>query len=238
MLIFPAIDIKDKKVVRLTKGDYDKVTIYSENPVEIARSFAAAGAKCMHVVDLDGAKDGELVNSDIIEKIVSSSGLFVEIGGGIRTRERIERYLDAGAGRVILGTAAVENPRFLREAVDKFGDKIAVGVDETGGFVAVDGWKTVTDIPALEFCKKLEAEGVGTIIFTDISKDGLMEGTNLEIYGELSEIKGLDVVASGGITYLDEISRLRSMGIYGAVLGKALYEGKLSLADALKAAKE
>ena len=237
MELFPAIDIRGAKVVRLTKGDYDVMKVYRDNPKEVAEEFLKAGANNLHVVDLDGARDGSLVNFDSIKALASTKGLFIEVGGGIRNMERIEAYLKLGVGRVILGTAAVKNYPFVEQAVKEFGDAVAVGVDAKDGMVAVSGWEEVTATDSLEFCKRLRDTGVKTVIYTDISKDGAMSGTNLEIYKKLSEIKGLDIVASGGITFENEIETLRDMGTYGAILGKALYEGKLDLSKALKIAK-
>lgn len=234
MELFPAIDIKDKKVVRLTYGDYDRMKIYSDSPSDIAKNFADCGAKNIHIVDLDGAKDGNIANFDIISGIAKNSGLFVEIGGGIRDEERIRKYLDCGAGRVIIGTAAVENFGLVQSAVKKFGSKIAVGVDAKNNRVAIHGWKTKTDIDSAEFCVKLRDAGVSTVIYTDISKDGALGGTNMEIYRRLSAVGGLDVIASGGITFYRELEELESIGVYGAILGKALYEGRMDLATAVK----
>ncbi len=237
MEIFPAIDIRNAKVVRLTKGDYDVMKVYRNDPTEVAKEFLDAGARNLHVVDLDGARDGSLANFDSIKALAATEGLFIEVGGGIRNMERIEAYLKLGVGRVILGTAAVKNYPFVEQAVKEFGNAVAVGVDAKDGMVAVSGWEEVTEIPSFQFCKRLRDTGVKTVIYTDISKDGAMSGTNLEIYKKLAEIKGLDIVASGGITYENEIKALRDMGTYGAILGKALYEGKLDLSRALKIAK-
>lgn len=237
MELFPAIDIRGAKVVRLTKGDYDVMKVYRDNPKEVAEEFLKAGANNLHVVDLDGARDGSLANFDSIKALAATKGLFIEVGGGIRNMERIEAYLKLGVGRVILGTAAIKNYPFVEQAVKEFGDAVAVGVDAKDGMVAVSGWEEVTATDSLEFCKRLRDTGVKTVIYTDISKDGAMSGTNLEIYKKLSIIKGLDIVASGGITYENEIKTLRDMGTYGAILGKALYEGKLDLSRALKIAK-
>ncbi len=233
MQIFPATDILGGKVVRLTKGDYNQVKIYADSPADMALEFMKVGATNLHMVDLDGAKDGVPVNFDAIRKAAEIKGLFIEIGGGIRNMQRIEDYLSLGVKRVILGTAAIRNYPFVEEAVKKYGDAIAVGVDAKDGFVAVSGWQETTNVKSVEFCKKLRDTGVSTVIYTDISKDGMLSGTNLEIYNELSEIKGLDIVASGGITYIDEIKKLNEMGIYGAIVGKAVYEGKLDLREAL-----
>ena len=234
MKIFPAIDIRDKKVVRLTFGDYDQMKIYADDPLQIAKNFCDCGSKNLHVVDLDGAKDGNLANFDVIEKIAKNCGMFVQVGGGIRDEQRIKQYIDCGVGRVILGTVAIENFAFVEQMAKKYGDKIAVGVDAKDGYVAIHGWKTVTDIDSVEFCQKLRDAGVKTVIYTDISKDGGMAGTNLKIYERLAEIKGLDIVASGGITFYDELTTLDKMGTYGAILGKALYEGLLDLKKAVE----
>ncbi len=236
MELFPAIDIRNAKVVRLTKGDYDVMKVYRDDPCEVAEEFIMAGAKNLHVVDLDGARDGSLANFDSI-KALANKKLFIEVGGGIRNMSRIEGYLNLGVGRVILGTAAVRNFDFVKQAVREFGDAIAVGIDAKEGMVAVSGWEEVTSIPSFEFCEKVRDAGVKTVIYTDISKDGAMSGTNLEAYQQLSEIKGLNIVASGGITFEEEIATLRDMGTYGAILGKALYEGKLDLKRALEIAK-
>lgn len=232
MFIYPAIDLRDGKVVRLTKGDYDRMEVYSSDPSEIARSFRLAGATHLHVVDLDGAKDGKLCNYEIISKLAAED-LFVEVGGGIRDEERIKAYLDAGVKRVILGSAAIENPDFAADMAKKYGDAIAVGVDASEGKVAIHGWKTITDVDSLDFCKQLVKNGVTTVIYTDISKDGTLSGTNLEIYGQLSQIEGLSVIASGGITFEHELVTLREMNLHGAILGKALYTGKLDLSRAI-----
>lgn len=238
MQIYPAIDLKNKQVVRLYKGDYAKETVYSDNPVATALSFKEAGAGNIHLVDLDGAKEGSPVNYGVIKDIVSETQLFAEVGGGIRDMRRIENYLKAGAGRVILGTAALENPDFLAEAVKEFGGSVAVGIDAKDGKVATRGWLDVSDTDAAEFAVRVRDAGVKTVIYTDISKDGTLSGTNMEVYGKLVKIGGLNVIASGGITYIDEIRQLARVGVYGAILGKALYAGLLNLADALRAAEE
>ena len=235
MQIFPATDILGGKVVRLTKGDYNQVKIYADSPAEMALEFMKDGATNLHMVDLDGAKDGTPVNFDAIKEAAKIEGLFIEVGGGIRNMQRIEDYLNLGVKRVILGTAAIRNYPFVEEAVKEFGNAVAVGVDAKNGFVAVSGWQETTNVNSVEFCKKLRDTGVSTVIYTDISKDGMLSGTNLEIYKELSEIKGLDIVASGGITFAHELETLSKMEIYGAIVGKAVYEGKLTLKDALAA---
>ena len=237
MELFPAIDLIGGCAVRLVKGDYAQKTVYSENPAEVAKSFAAAGAKYLHVVDLEGAKDGGTPNLETIKNIVEQGGLLVEVGGGIRSEEVISKYLDAGVFRVILGTAAVQNPAFLEEMVQKYGEKIAVGVDIKDGMVAIKGWTEVSQESCFDFCEKLQKIGVKTIICTDISKDGLLSGTNLELYKELSEKFSVDIVASGGVTTLDDVKKLAEMGMYGAILGKALYTGNIDLKAAVELTK-
>ena len=211
------------------QGDYDRETVYSLNPVEVARKFKEAGATCLHVVDLDGALEGDLINKDIIKRIVSETGLYVEAGGGVRSLQRIEQYLSAGVSRVILGSAAAENFTLVVDAVKFFGGKVAVGVDAKDGKVAVHGWKKVTDIDAVDFCRKLREVGLHTVIYTDISRDGMLGGANLAAYEELVKIKGLRIIASGGISGTDEIKKLTAMNVRGVVLGKALYDGVLDL---------
>ena len=237
MELFPAIDLIGGCAVRLVKGDYAQKTVYSDNPAEVAKSFAAAGAKYLHVVDLEGAKDGGTPNLETIQNIVENGGLLVEVGGGIRSEEVIQKYLDAGVFRGILGTAAVQNPAFLEEMVQKYGEKIAVGVDIKDGMVAIKGWTEVSAESCFDFCEKLQKIGVKTIICTDISKDGLLSGTNLELYKELSEKFSVDIVASGGVTTLDDVKKLAEMGMYGAILGKALYTGNIDLKAAVELTK-
>lgn len=237
MLIFPATDIYDGKVVRLYKGDYDQMTVYSDNPVEIARSFAACGAEYLHVVDLEGARDGTTPNSDVVRTLVKESGMLVEIGGGIRTEDTVKTYMDMGVARVILGTAAVTDPVFLKKMVALYGERIAVGVDIKDGFVAIKGWTEKSEVTCDAFFEKLQQIGVSTVICTDISKDGALSGTNLQLYRDLSEKYSMQIVASGGISTVEDILALRSMDIYGAILGKALYTGNLNLKEAVKLAK-
>lgn len=238
MELFPAIDLIGGCAVRLVKGDYAQKTVYSETPVEVARSFAEAGARYLHVVDLEGAKNGGTPNLETIKNIVETDGLLVEVGGGIRSEEVIKKYLDVGVFRVILGTAAVQNPAFLEEMVQKYGEKIAVGVDIKDGMVAIKGWTEVSCESCFDFCEKLQKIGVKTIICTDISKDGLLSGTNLELYKVLSEKFSVDIVASGGVTTLEDVKKLSDMGLYGAILGKALYTGNIDLKAAVQLTKE
>lgn len=237
MELFPAIDLIEGCAVRLVKGDYAQKTVYSTDPAAVARSFYEAGAKYLHVVDLEGAKSGETPNLKTIERIVSDSGLLVEIGGGIRSEEVVERYLSAGVFRVILGTAAVENPEFLAKMVEKHREKIAVGVDIKDGMVAIKGWTEVSKESCFSFCERLEKMGVQTVICTDISRDGLMAGTNLGLYEEMARRFSLNLVASGGVSTMDDIRKLKELGIYGAILGKALYTGAIDLKMAIKEAK-
>lgn len=236
MKIFPAIDLRDGKAVRLYQGDYDQMTVYSDSPVEVAKSFKAKGADCLHLVDLDGAKDGRLVNFDTIKEIVEEVDMYVEVGGGIRDEERIRQYLELGVGRVILGTIAVKDPEFLEAMVTKYGERIAVGVDARDGYVAVNGWKEITDRESFEFCRYLRDIGVKTVIYTDISRDGGLEGTNMEAYRKLQNIEGLEVTASGGISFEEEITALKDVAA-AAILGKAIYSGKLDLERAVKLAE-
>ncbi len=234
MKLFPAIDLKDKQVVRLYKGDYNQMTVYGTNPLETAKDFKAKGAEYLHVVDLDGAKDGDNPNFSIVAELAANSGLKVEIGGGIRNEEIIKRYIDAGVMRVILGTVAISDPDFVADMVNKYGDKIAVGVDMLDGKVATHGWTNVSEVDGFEFCEKLDEMGVATVICTDISKDGAMQGTNRELYKEMVKRFKFDTVASGGVSTLEDVSALNEMDIYGAILGKALYTGAIDLADAVK----
>ena len=236
MKIFPAIDLRDGKAVRLYQGDYDQMTVYSDSPVEVAKSFKAKGADCLHLVDLDGAKDGRLVNFDTIKEIVEEVDMYVEVGGGIRDEERIRQYLELGVGRVILGTIAVKDPEFLEAMVTKYGERISVGVDARDGYVAVNGWKEITDRESFEFCRYLRDIGVKTVIYTDISRDGGLEGTNMEAYRKLQNIEGLEVTASGGISFEEEITALKDVAA-AAILGKAIYSGKLDLERAVKLAE-
>ena len=237
MLIYPAIDIIDKQAVRLLRGDYEKKTVYSSSPLSVAKEFYSKGARQIHLVDLDGAKSGNTDNFEVIREISENTDMFIEIGGGIRTLERIEKYLEVGVKRVILGTAALEDRAFLKEALRKFGDAVSVGVDAKDSRVATHGWLNVTETDSFEFCKELFSIGVSHVIYTDISRDGAESGTNLEAYRRLSEIKGLKITASGGITFEKEIKTLSEMGIYGAILGKALYTGKLDLERAIALAR-
>lgn len=234
MLIFPAIDLYEGQAVRLFKGDYNRKTVYSDNPTEIAEDFKQAGASCIHIVDLEGARDGNTPNLDIVCDIKAKTGLFCEIGGGIRTMEVIDKYISSGMDRVILGTAAVKNPDFVREAVNKYKEKVAVGVDIKDGYVAIKGWTEKSEYDAFEFCKKMQDIGVKTIICTDISKDGAMIGTNRELYKELSKKFDINIVASGGVSSIDDVIALNEMNLYGAIIGKAYYTKAIDLKKAIE----
>ena len=234
MQIFPAIDLSGGKVVRLYQGDYEKMTVYGADPCAVARDFMAAGAKYLHVVDLDGAKDGTLANFDSISALAKQGGLYIEVGGGIRTEERIEKYLDLGVGRCILGTIAVKDFDFTRRMAQKYGDKIAVGVDARDGYVAVSGWLETSKEKGVDFCRRLYDAGVQTVIYTDISRDGAEQGTNLALYRELARIEGLHITASGGVSSIAELKELQAIGTHAAILGKALYTGRLDLREVIK----
>ena len=237
MLIYPAIDLYEGKAVRLFKGDYEKMTVYSDHPLEIAEDFQKAGATCLHTVDLEGAKSGETPNLEVIRHIVRNTDLFTEVGGGIRRMQVIERYLDAGIGRVILGTAAVTDRPFLERAAADYKEKIAVGVDIKDGYVAIKGWTEKSELNAFDFCKDLQQLGIRTIICTDISRDGAMKGTNVELYDKLREMLDMQIIASGGVSDMNDIIRLRSMDLYGAIIGKAYYTGAIDLKEAIAAAR-
>ena len=236
MILLPAIDLYDRKAVRLFKGDYENMTVYSENPIEIARDFEACGAKYIHMVDLEGAKDGTTPNLAIVEQVARETGLFVEIGGGIRSMDTVERYFAAGVQRVILGTAAVRDPDFLKAAVSRYGEKIAVGADVKDGKIAIKGWLETADVTLEAFLRDMEALGVRNVICTDISRDGAMRGTNLELYRTLSRKYAMDITASGGVSTMEDVRQLRAMDLYGAIIGKAYYTGAIDLKEALEAA--
>lgn len=237
MKLFPAIDLYGGKAVRLYKGRYEDMTVYSEDPCAVARDFVAAGARYVHLVDLEGAKDGTTPNLEIVTRIARETPLFVEIGGGIRTMETVRAYLENGVDRVILGTAAVTDEAFLVEALAAYGERIAVGVDIKDGFVAIKGWQESSAYDAFAFCEKMQRLGVKTIICTDISKDGAMQGTNRELYRTLSQKFSIDITASGGVSSLDDVRALRALDLYGAIIGKAYYIGAIDLSAALEVAK-
>ena len=237
MYIYPAIDLYGGKAVRLFKGEYSQMTVYSDDPVGVARDFAAAGASRIHLVDLEGAKTGKPANLSVIADIVKATGLFAQVGGGIRDMKTVESYLAIGVSRVILGTAAVRNPDFLKAALGTYGEKIAVGVDLKDGFVAIKGWTETSEIKAVDFFEKMQIFGVKTIICTDISRDGAMKGTNLKLYRELSARFAIDLIASGGVSSMEDVTALAAMGLHGAIIGKAYYVGAVDLKEAVEAAK-
>lgn len=237
MIILPAIDLYEKKVVRLFKGRYDQMTVYSENPLETAREFESCGASYVHIVDLEGAKDGTTPNIEIVKQIAGETNLNVEIGGGIRDMETVEKYISAGVNRIILGTAAVTDEAFLCSAVSKYGKKIAVGADIRDGYIAIKGWLEKSNYSTEKFLDYIQEKGISTVICTDISKDGAMRGTNLELYRKLSEKYSLNIIASGGVSAVSDIERLRNMNIYGAIIGKAYYTGAINLKEAIEVAK-
>ena len=237
MLILPAIDLYEGKAVRLYKGDYSQMTVYSNDPLSVAENFQVQGASWMHLVDLEGARSGETPNLDTVRRLVSSSNLSAEIGGGIRTLDTVSAYIDVGVKRVILGTAAVTDPTLVEKAVARYGNKIAVGVDLRDGFVAIKGWTESTALTGEDFCRRMQDAGVATIICTDISKDGAMGGTNTDLYTALSGKLSLNLIASGGVSSLDAVRRLRALDLYGAIIGKAYYTGDISLREAIEVAK-
>ena len=234
MKIFPAIDLFGGQAVRLYKGDYDQMTVYDPEPLNTVRKFEAAGASNLHLVDLEGAKTGQTTNLPTIEKLAKSTGLFIEVGGGIRNMDTVRRYLDAGASRVILGTAAVTDPDFTAQAVAQYGEKIAVGADLKDGKVAIKGWLETSQDTWEVFFEKMQALGVKTIICTDISKDGAMQGTNRALYKELTQRFSMDIIASGGVSSLEDIRALKAAGVHGAIIGKAYYTGAIDLAEAVR----
>lgn len=237
MLIFPAIDLYEGKAVRLFKGDYAQMTVYNENPLEVAHDFESNGATCLHIVDLEGARDGTTPNLETVCNLIRNTKLFCEIGGGIRSMETVERYMDVGVNRVILGTAAVKDPKFAEDAVKRFGERIAVGADLKDGYVAVKGWTEKSELSAFDFFDRMQQIGVRTVICTDISKDGAMNGTNHELYQTLSQKYKMQIVASGGVSSMEDVRKLAALNLYGAIIGKAYYTGAISLREAIEVAK-
>lgn len=233
MIIFPAIDIRNEKCVRLTQGDYSKMTIYGADPVEVAIKWQSKGAEYLHIVDLDGAKDGKRVNGAIIGKIAKNAEIPIQVGGGIRDTKAVEELLGIGVSRVIIGTGAIKDLKWLSELVRIYGEKICVSIDAKNGFVATDGWEQISEISAVEFAENLENIGVRTIVYTDIQKDGMLKGPNFKMYEELMGKVNLDIIASGGITTIGDIETLKRMGIYGAIIGKALYDEKIKLEEVI-----
>lgn len=237
MIIYPAIDLYEKKAVRLYQGDYANMTVYSEHPLSVAEDFVRQGATHVHLVDLEGAKTGQTPNLPVVEEIARQTGLFVEVGGGIRSMETVKTYLSAGVSRVILGTAALQDRAFLAEAVAAYGGKIAVGADVRDGCIAVKGWLETSACSLEDFLSQMQAAGVRTVVCTDISRDGAMRGANLALYRRLSAQFRMDIIASGGVSTLDDVRELQRMGLAGAIIGKAYYTGAIALNQAIEVAK-
>ena len=238
MDLFPAIDLLGGKAVRLLHGNYNDITVYSERPFDVACEFKKVGADYLHLVDLDGAKNGDTTNFELIKKIVSDSGLKVEVGGGIRNMEAVERYISLGVIRVIIGTAAVTDPDFLADAIKKYGEKIAVAVDIKDGFVATHGWLQTSKESCFDFCQRLQDLGVKTVICTDISKDGAMQGANNDLYKSLVQMFSMDIIASGGVSSIDDLISISKTGVKGAILGKSIYSGSIELKTAIATIKK
>lgn len=238
MIIFPAIDIKDNKCVRLTQGKFNKVKIYSDNPVDMAKKWEFLGAEFLHIVDLDGARNNDFTNRKSIDNIVKNIKIPVQIGGGIRSEERVKELLDLGVTRVIIGTMAVENQNLLEKIATKYADNLAVSIDAVNGKVATRGWETISDIESIDLCRFLEKINIKTVVYTDILRDGMLKGPNFDIYKMLSEKTTLDIIASGGVSTIEDITKLNSMKLYGAIIGKALYDQRISFKEAIKCLQE
>lgn len=234
MIIYPAIDMKDQSCVRLTQGSYEKMTVYEKDPVKVAKKWETMGAEILHLVDLDGAKNGNRVNQSVVEEILNNVKIPVQLGGGIRDTEGIKTLLNLGVSQVIIGTLALKEPDWIKEMIAIYGNRIIVSIDALNGLIATDGWQSVSDVKAIDFIKELKSYGLSRIVYTDIEKDGMLTGPNFRIYEELAQNVPIEVIASGGVTTLDDIKRLKAMNIYGAIVGKALYDGKLDLEEVLK----
>ncbi len=234
MIIYPAIDMKNQACVRLTQGDYDQVTVYEKDPVKVALRWEATGARVLHLVDLDGARSGERINEPVVREILSRVKIPLQLGGGIRDSRGVKDFLDLGVSRVIIGTAALKNPRWIRDMIRTYGERIVVSIDARGGMIATDGWESLSEVRAVDYIKTLASYGLCRIVYTDISRDGMLEGPNFDMYEDLLGEVSLEIIASGGITTLEDVRRLREMGLYGAIIGKALYDGKMTLEEVLK----
>lgn len=234
MIIYPAIDLKDQSCVRLTQGAYEKMTVYEKDPVKVAKRWETMGAEILHLVDLDGAKNGNRVNQPVVKEILKNINIPIQLGGGIRDTEGVKTLLDLGVSQVIIGTVALENPAWIKEMIEKYGDRIIVSIDAINGLIATHGWQVVTEVKAIDFVKQLKSYGLSRIVYTDIEKDGMLIGPNFQMYEELAEKVDIEVIASGGVTTLEDIKRLKAMNLYGAIVGKALYDGKLDLEEVLK----
>ncbi len=237
MYIFPAIDLFDKKAVRLLRGDYNRMTVYNNNPLSVAKTFEELGARYVHLVDLEGAKDGTTPNLTVVEEIAKETSLSVEIGGGIRSLETLDKYFSAGVDRAILGTSAINDRSFLLSALEKYGEKIVVGADVKDGRIAIKGWLETSNVELWDFLRDMESLGVKNIICTDISKDGAMSGTNTEMYKTMTERFSMNVIASGGVSTIEDVRALAKMGLFGAIIGKAYYTGAIDLKEAIEVAK-
>src|SRR5690606_6598549 len=231
MIIFPAIDILNGKCVRLIQGDYNREKVYSDSPVEMAKQWEEKGAEFIHIVDLDGAKSGKSINEAIILEIAKTVNVPVQVGGGIRSMQTVKTYLENGVNRVIIGTAAIQDEAFLKEAVETYGERIVVSLDAKNGYIATDGWTDTSDVKALDLVRKLENIGVKTIVYTDIAKDGMLQGPNLAEQKAINEATTMDVIAAGGVATKADVENLRRLGLYGGIIGKALYDGKLKLEE-------
>ncbi|GKV66815.1 MULTISPECIES: 1-(5-phosphoribosyl)-5-[(5-phosphoribosylamino)methylideneamino]imidazole-4-carboxamide isomerase [unclassified Sporosarcina] len=234
MILFPAIDIRGGKCVRLIQGDYDQEVIYNDSPTDMAQEWQRQGAEYIHVVDLDGAKTGDSLNRKAIEAIAKAVTIPVQVGGGIRTMDIVDSHIANGVARVIIGTAAIQDPEFLKQAIKKYGEKIAVSIDARNGLVATDGWTEMSDVKAVDLLQELDKIGVKTVVYTDIMKDGMLQGPNFEELQIMNEASSIDIIASGGVSTEEDISKLAAKDMYGAIIGKALYEGKLSLEKLLE----
>jgi phosphoribosylformimino-5-aminoimidazole carboxamide ribotide isomerase len=234
MIIYPAIDLKDKSCVRLTQGAYDKMTVYEKDPVKVAKRWESKGAEVLHLVDLDGAKNGERVNQSVVKEILENINIPIQLGGGIRDTKGVSTLLEMGVSQVIIGTEALKNPAWIKEMIQSYGNKIIVSIDAINGLIATNGWQSVSDVKVIEFVKSLKSYGLSRIVYTDIEKDGMLIGPNFQMYEELAKNISIEVIASGGVTTLEDIKRLQSMNLYGAIVGKALYDGKLDLEEVLK----
>lgn len=234
MIIYPAIDMKDSSCVRLTQGAYDKMTVYEKDPVKVAKRWESMGAEILHLVDLDGAKNGNRVNQPVVEEILKGINIPIQLGGGIRDTEGVKTLLELGVSQVIIGTVALENPAWIQGIIEEYGNRIIVSIDALNGFIATNGWQSISDVKAIDFIKELKSYGLSRIVYTDIEKDGMLIGPNFKIYEELAKDVSIEIIASGGVTTLNDIKRLKSMNLYGAIIGKAIYDGKLNLEEVLK----
>jgi phosphoribosylformimino-5-aminoimidazole carboxamide ribotide isomerase len=234
MFIYPAIDIKDEACVRLEQGVYEKMTIYEKDPVKVAKKWENMGAEVLHLVDLDGARNGVRLNQQVVKEIIENVTIPIQLGGGIRDSKGIETMLNLGVSQVIIGTAALKNPEWIKEVISQYGKKIIVSIDASNGLVATDGWEEISDVKAIDYIKELESYGLNRIVYTDIAKDGMLSGPNFEIYAELIGKTSIEMIASGGVTTLEDIKKLKSMGLYGAIVGKVLYDGNLDLQEVLR----